>query len=134
MDFVKGVHLMLKSIIRNSIFSIVLLMTIGSMANASTHEMIPNIDDQKIVDFEYFERKQDRCLEAFSRSEFELAFAICTPLAKIGFRDAQLVTGLLYAYGEGTDKNLQRAKIWLMEALKNGREDAAQALSEFGMD
>ena len=125
---------MLKSLTAGYLFFVMFVVAMISGAQASTHQAIPNIDEQKIVDLNYFERKQDRCLEAFSRSDFEVAYSICTPLANLGYRDAQLVTGLLYAYGEGVDKNLHRAKIWLQEALKNGRQDAAQALSEFGMD
>lgn len=125
---------MLKSLTTRCLFFVMFAVAMISGAQASTHQAIPNIDEQKIVDLTYFERKQDRCLEAFSRSDFEVAYAICTPLANLGYRDAQLVTGLLYAYGEGVDKNLHRAKIWLQEALRNGRQDAAQALSEFGMD
>ena len=125
---------MLKSLTTKCLFCIMVAAATVSGAQASTHQTIPNIDEQKIVDLTYFENKQDRCLDAFSRSDFEVAYAICTPLANLGYRDAQLVTGLLYAYGEGVEKNRHRAKIWLREALKNGREDAAQALSEFGMD
>lgn len=125
---------MLKSISAKCLFFVMFAVAMISGAQASTHQAIPNIDEQKIVDLNYFERKQARCLEAFSRSDFEVAYSICTPLANLGYRDAQLVTGLLYAYGEGVGKNLHRAKIWLQEALKNGRQDAAQALSEFGMD
>ena len=125
---------MLKSLIEKSVLSLIFLTVMVSGAFCSTHNEIPNIDDQRTVDLNYFEQKQGRCLEAFSRSDFDVAYAICTPLANLGYRDAQLITGLLYAYGEGVDKNLYRAKIWLKEALKNGRDDAAQALNEFGMD
>ncbi len=126
---------MFKSIVQFvSVSLIVLTSLIGSQALASAHKGIPNAEDPYQYDLAYYERKQDRCLEAFTRSDFEVAYSICTPLASLGFSDAQLVTGLLYAYGEGVDKDKNRAKFWLKEALKNGREDAARALSDFGMD
>ncbi len=125
---------MLKSIVQFCSLSLVFITFMISQSIASTHQQIPTADEPVLFDLAYYESKQERCLEAFSRSDFEIAYDICTPLANLGFRDAQLVTGLLYAYGEGVDKNLHRAKIWLKEALKNGREDAARALSEFDMD
>ena len=103
-------------------------------SHASVHGEIPAYDDTVSYDLSYYEDKQNRCLQAFSQSEFDVAYAICTPLANLGFKDAQLVTGLLYAFGEGVDKDLYRAKVWLKEALKNGREDAAQALADFDLN
>lgn len=125
---------MFKSVVQFVLLSLLLASSISFQASASTHKVMPSFDDPYQYDLAYYERKQDRCLEAFSRSDFDVAFSICTPLASLGFSDAQLVTGLLYAYGEGVDKDKTRAKFWLKEALKNGREDAARALSEFGMD
>ena len=101
---------------------------------ASPHAELPVIENQQLSSMEFYENKEVRCMEAFVRSEFVVAYAICTPLADLGFRDAQLVTGLLYAYGEGVDKNLRRARIWLKEALKNSQDDAARAFSQFSMD
>jgi len=124
----------LKSLVVNSLLSVLFVVAMISGASASPHTEIPNLEQQQVVDLAYFERKQERCLDAFSRSDFDIAYSICSPLANLGYRDAQLITGLLYAYGEGVDKNLHRAKIWLKEALRNGREDAAKALTEFGMD
>ena len=125
---------MLKFVTKYCSLSLVIGAMMTSKAVSATHHQIPSVDERIPFDLTYYERKQDRCLEAFARSDFEMAYTICTPLASLGFRDAQLVTGLLYAYGEGVDKNLHRAKIWLKEALKNGRHDAARALSEFDMD
>lgn len=125
---------MLKYIIKGTTFFLTLTFFMISQSSASTHPEIPSVDDKVHFDLAYYELKQERCMEAFARSDFDMAYTICTPLANLGFKDAQLVTGLLYAYGEGVDKNLHRAKIWLKEALKNGRDDAARALSEFGME
>lgn len=125
---------MLKSILAKSLLLGLISLTMVSQTFASTHKFIPTMDQKNNFDLVYYETKQTRCLDAFARSDFEMAYTICTPLANLGFKDAQLVTGLLYAYGEGVDKDLHRAKIWLIEALKNGREDAAKALREFGME
>ena len=75
-----------------------------------------------------------RCLEAFINSEFEMAHAVCLPLAQSGLRDAQLVTGLMYALGEGVEQNRRLAKWWLSEAVRNGSEEAESALSQFELD
>ena len=130
----EGPSTMLKSYVTMCFFIVFLVTSMTSQASASFHSLFPSEVENKPVDFTYYENKQTRCLDAFARSDFEIAFAICTPLANLGFKDAQLVTGLLYAYGEGVDKDLHRAKIWLREALKNGRGDAARALAEFGME
>lgn len=124
---------MLKKVITVSISVFIFGATLASHGNASINSVVPTYDDNIRHDLAYYESKQNRCLEAFAQSEFDIAYAICTPLASLGFKDAQLITGLLYAYGEGVDKDLNRAKIWLKEALKNGREDAAHALSQFDL-
>ena len=74
-----------------------------------------------------------QCLEAFVNSRFEYAHSFCLSLARQGMADAQLVTGLMYALGEGTTKNTDLAKLWLMEAMRNGSSDAKDALIEFKM-
>lgn len=125
---------MLKSIIISGLSIVLAVISTISTANASVHSNIPVLDDQVVYDLAYYESKQERCMNAFAISEFEVAYSICTPLANLGFKGAQLITGLLYAYGEGVDKDLNRAKIWLNEALKNGRVEAAQALVQFGLN
>jgi len=77
---------------------------------------------------------EKRCLEAFVNSNFVYAHRLCLSLAQQGMRDAQLVTGLLYVYGEGTEKNPAKAKIWLREALRNGSEEAREILKEFHLN
>jgi TPR repeat protein len=125
---------MLKSIIILGFSVLLIAIATISSANAAVHNNLPAVDEQSIYDLTYYENKQARCLNAFAISEFEIAYSICTPLANLGFKDAQLITGLLYAYGEGVDKDLNRAKIWLNEALKNGRVEAAHALAQFGLN
>ncbi|WP_321389240.1 hypothetical protein [Emcibacter sp.] len=75
-----------------------------------------------------------RCLEAFINSEFDMAHSVCLPLAQSGLRDAQLVTGLMYALGEGVEQNRRLAKWWLSEAVRNGSEEAESALAQFELE
>lgn len=79
----------------------------------------------------YDPAEEVRCLEAFINSNFNIAHNICLSLAQKGARDAQLVTGIMYALGEGVDQNNQLAKLWLSEAERNGSIDAGEALSQF---
>lgn len=125
---------MFKKAITSGFSILALIFTMISSANASLHANIPSLEEQQEFDLAYYENKENRCLQAFAQSEFQMAYSICSPLANLGFKDAQLITGLLYAYGEGVDKDLNRAKVWLNEALKNGREDAADALNQFGLN
>lgn len=79
----------------------------------------------------YDPAEEVRCLEAFINSDFNIAHNLCLSLAQKGVRDAQLVTGIMYALGEGVDRNADLAKLWLMEAERNGSADARVALAEF---
>jgi len=69
------------------------------------------------------------CLEAFVNSKFSYAHRLCLSLAQQGIREAQLVTGLMYIFGEGTEKNTDLAKLWLNEAARNGSLEAKEALN-----
>lgn len=70
------------------------------------------------------------CLEAFVASRFDYAHKLCLSLAQRGMREAQLVTGLMYAFGEGTEKNLDMARMWLKEAVRNGSAEAKEVLTD----
>jgi len=70
------------------------------------------------------------CLEAFINSKFSYAHRLCLSLAQQGMRDAQLVTGLMYAFGEGTEKNTTLAELWLNEAARNGSMEAKEILND----
>ena len=76
---------------------------------------------------------EKKCLEAFVNSKFSFAFSLCLPLAQKGMRDAQLVTGLMYAFGEGIEKNAEMAELWLKEADRNGSMEAHQVLNDIKM-
>ncbi len=73
------------------------------------------------------------CLEAFVSSKFSYAHRLCLSLARQGMRDAQLVTGLMYAFGEGTEKNTALAELWLNEAARNGSMEAKEMLNDIHM-
>lgn len=79
----------------------------------------------------FIQLDEQTCLQAFVESKFDMAYDACLPLAKRGVSEAQLVTGLLYALGEGVTKDMEKAKIWLKKAKKSGSEEAGEALSEF---
>ncbi len=70
------------------------------------------------------------CLAAFVSSKFSYAHRLCLSLAQQGMRDAQLVTGLMYAFGEGTEKNTTLAELWLNEAARNGSMEAKEILND----
>ncbi|MBL4801630.1 MAG: sel1 repeat family protein [Emcibacter sp.] len=72
---------------------------------------------------------EGKCLDAFVKSDFIYAHRLCLSLARIGMRDAQLVTGLMYAFGEGTRKNPDMAELWLNEAVRNGSTEAQEVLN-----
>ncbi|MBL4895034.1 MAG: SEL1-like repeat protein [Emcibacter sp.] len=76
---------------------------------------------------------EKKCLDAFVSSDFSYAHRLCLSLAQIGMRDAQLVTGLMYAFGEGTKKNPTLAALWLKEAVRNGSMEAKEVLDDFIM-
>ncbi len=73
---------------------------------------------------------EKKCLEAFVNSKFIYAHRLCLSLAQRGMRDAQLVTGLMYAFGEGTEKNPELAELWLKEAARNGSMEAQEVLND----
>lgn len=104
----------------------VMISGAGSVAQASTRTNMP-------LEMATAENPTSEmaCLEAFVNSKFGQAFRLCLPLAQDGMRDAQLVTGLMYAIGEGTQKNYERARLWLNEASRNGSEEAKEVLIDF---
>ena len=104
--------------------SIVLSMTSLAYASKSRVDLaaVPDRTAAKI---------EKDCLDSFVSSKFIYAFSLCLSLAEKGMRDSQLVTGLMYAIGEGTKKNLILAKLWLEKAAKNGSLEAKQVLKDY---
>lgn len=106
------------------LFPIVFSMT--SLAYASKERV-----DLTVVRAQTAVSIEKECLESFVNAKFIHAFSLCQPLAKKGMRDAQLVMGLMYAIGEGTEKNMGLAKVWLTKAAKNGSLEAEQVLKDY---
>ena len=50
-----------------------------------------------------------------------MAFKIC---AEQGLTNAILIVGRMYEYGQGTEADLQKAKLWYKKAKKLGSEKA----------
>lgn len=118
---------MLKSFILTILAT--LYITSLSVAQASVR-----IDGEIAAVSTYNPASERRCLEAFVTSRFTYAHNICLSLAQRGLREAQLVTGLMYAFGEGTKKDLRMARIWLREAVRNGSKEAKAVLADLNMD
>ena len=112
----------------NKIFLMISTVAVGlamSVAHAATRTDAP-------LELTTIENpaSEKRCLEAFVNSKFTYAHRLCLSLAQRGMRDAQLVTGLMYAFGEGTEKNPELAELWLKEAARNGSMEAQEVLND----
>lgn len=115
----------------NKSFLIILGIIVGSMLSvtqAATRTDAP-LEIAKLED----PASEKKCLEAFVNSDFSYAHRLCLSLAQRGMRDAQLVTGLMYVFGDGTEKNFALAELWLEEAVRNGSDEAKEVLSEFNL-
>ena len=117
---------MLNKVLLTAIATVLTVFTPG--AQAGTRHDAP-LESAKVENPEW----ETKCLEAFVNSQFDYAHPLCLTLAQKGMADAQLVTGLMYALGEGTVKNPELAKLWLTEAMRNGSENAKEALIEFNL-
>lgn len=111
-------------------FILIIFGVISSVA-ASVAQATTRIDTPLEMVKVYDPSSEKKCLKAFVNSEFSHAFGLCLPLAQKGMRDAQLVTGLMYVFGRGIEKNTGMAELWLQEAVRNGSMEAKQVLSEF---
>lgn len=70
-------------------------------------------------------------ITAYTNKEFEKAREILYPLAQYNKDDeAQLYMGMLYFYGEGVEKDEEKAIEWWKKAMRSGNQDAAYRLSE----
>ena len=61
---------MLKSFLTISLYSLSCVLIMFSQSSAMSHPKLPDVSLQEQIDFEFYENKQMRCLDAFSRSEF----------------------------------------------------------------
>lgn len=70
-------------------------------------------------------------INAYSAGDFARAHELLYPLAQYQRDDeAQLYMGMLYFYGEGVEKDTDKAMEWWKKAMKSGNQDAAYRLSE----
>jgi len=70
-------------------------------------------------------------INAYNGGDFAKAHEILYPLAMYQRNDeAQLYLGMLYFYGEGVEKDVDKAMEWWKKAMKSGNQDAAYRLSE----
>lgn len=111
---------------------LILLASALSLTSAAGHAAIRATSPAQMAKVENPDSEM-KCLEAFVNSKFEYAHGLCLTLAQQGMADAQLVTGLMYALGEGTKKDTGRAKLWLNEALRNGSQEARDALIDLNL-
>jgi hypothetical protein len=70
---------------------------------------------------------------AYDNKEFKRSFQIILPLAEKGIMKAQLMVSGQYYFGEGVEKDLEKAVFWLEKAKENGSEDAKKILPQFQM-
>jgi len=58
--------------------------------------------------------------------DYQQAFKWLEMSAEAGFVQAQRALSEMYAKGEGTEKDLEKAKYWLGKAAEQGDEDAGK--------
>ena len=107
---------MLKSV--SSLFFVLSSICLISNSVAAIHPEMPTNDLSAQEEYINLLKKEARCLDAFVRSDFEVARAICIPLANSGFTEAQLVTGLMYAFGTAVIKTCVLPKSGLAKPRK----------------
>lgn len=61
---------------------------------------------------------------AYNRGDHSAAYETWKPLADFGDPQAQLMVGLLYANGEGVERDVAEAYMWFLISAANGNEHA----------
>jgi TPR repeat protein len=73
----------------------------------------------------------DEGINAYDAGEYAKAYEILYPLAAYKRNaEAQFHLGMIYFYGEGVDKDIDKAMEWWKKAMRSGHVDAAYRLSE----
>ncbi len=72
----------------------------------------------------------DAARKAVRLRQFEQAFSLYEKAAQAGHPDAQYEIAMLYARGRGTEKNDNRARLWLERAARQGHPGASYLLSQ----
>ena len=73
-------------------------------------------------------RVNDPRKPSYRKKDYEKAFELTLQSAEKGNPDAQYNVALFYLKGEGTEKDLEKAKIWMAKADRQGIPEAKQAL------
>ncbi|HEX5622855.1 MAG TPA: hypothetical protein VFX57_00310 [Sulfuricurvum sp.] len=70
-------------------------------------------------------------IAAYEEQDYTKAYELLYPLASYK-RDseAQFYLGMIYFYGEGVPKDIDKAMEWWRKAMRSGHTDAAYRLSE----
>ena len=72
----------------------------------------------------------DKGFSAYQKGDYATALPEWTPLAEQGYATAQHNLGVMYANGEGVEKNLTEAMKWYRKAAEQGNENALNNLNE----
>jgi hypothetical protein len=70
---------------------------------------------------------------AYDNKEFKRSFQIFLPLAEKGMEQAQFMLYAQYYFGEGVERDLEKAVLWLEKAKENGNETAKKLLPQAQM-
>lgn len=70
-------------------------------------------------------------IAAYDAGDYAKAHELLYPLAAYKRNaEAQFHMGMIYFYGEGVEKDIDKAMEWWKKAMRNGHTDAAYRLSE----
>ena len=69
-----------------------------------------------------------KALNAYTNEDYSRAFFLYRPLAENGDASAQYKLGLMYENGQGTKRDMEKAREWYEKAAANGDEEAKEAL------
>ena len=69
-----------------------------------------------------------KALDAYANEDYSRAFFLYRPLAENGDASAQYKLGLMYENGQGTKRDMEKAREWYEKAAANGYEAAKEAL------
>lgn len=70
-------------------------------------------------------------IAAYDLGDFTKAYEILYPLAAYKRNaEAQFHLGMIFFYGEGVEKDIDKAMEWWKKAMRSGHTDAAYRLSE----
>lgn len=77
------------------------------------------------------EERRQMVVKAAEKQDWKMAFQLLLPLAQKGDYQAQANLGILYAKGQGTPQDLEKAYWWFSEAAEKGSVKAINNLAVF---